>query len=73
VHSEDSPTFSAAWTDSGVEVVELGLLLPAGLAAALEEAARGRGLTVGQVVRRLVQDFIDRPPGVRPDPRGETA
>jgi hypothetical protein len=42
------------------DVVELGLLLPAEAAAALEVEARHRGLTVGEMLRRLVRDFLKR-------------
>src|SRR4051794_15255138 len=42
------------------EIVELALLLSAGQAAALEAAARRRGLTAGQLARRLIRDFLDR-------------
>jgi hypothetical protein len=36
------------------EVVELSLLLPRWQAAALEQAAHDRGLTAGQMLRRLI-------------------
>ena len=36
------------------EVVELALLLPRWQAEALEDAAHARGLTAGQLLRRLV-------------------
>jgi hypothetical protein len=39
-------------------VVEVNLLLHAGQVAALEAAAHRRGLTAGQMVRRLVRDFL---------------
>jgi hypothetical protein len=39
-------------------VVELGLLLPGGQAAALEAAAHRCGLTTGQLLRRLLRDFL---------------
>jgi hypothetical protein len=39
------------------EPVELLLLLPQEQARALEAAARQQGLTVGQMVRRLVREF----------------
>ena len=39
-------------------VVELGLLLPRGQAAALEAAAHRRGLTAGQLLRCLLRDFL---------------
>jgi len=44
----------------GEGVVELSLLLPGGEAAALEAAASARGLTVGELVRRLVRDWQKR-------------
>ncbi len=48
------------------EVVELQLLLPQWQAAALEEAARSRGMTTGQMLRRVITDlFVDDPPGRR--------
>jgi hypothetical protein len=40
------------------EVVELSLLLSAGQAADLEEAAFQRGATAGELVRRLVREFL---------------
>jgi uncharacterized protein (UPF0212 family) len=40
-------------------MVELMLLLPVAQASALEAAAWHRGLTVGQVLRQLVRDFLD--------------
>ncbi|MBO0698639.1 MAG: hypothetical protein J2P46_09610 [Zavarzinella sp.] len=36
------------------EVVELNLLLPRWQAEALEEVAHGRGLTTGQMLRKLI-------------------
>jgi hypothetical protein len=39
-------------------VVEIPLLLSAGQASALESAAYRRGLTAGEMVRRLLSDFI---------------
>jgi hypothetical protein len=45
------------------EVLELPLLLPAGDASALERAAHRRGLTVGQMLRALVRDFLREPDG----------
>ncbi len=41
-------------------VVELALLLHAAQASALEAAAWRRGLTVGQMLRQLVQEFLDQ-------------
>ena len=40
------------------EVVELALLLPARDMAALERAARQRGLTIGQAVRQVISGFL---------------
>lgn len=48
------------------EVVELPVLLPAGQARALVEAASRRGMTVGRLVRVLTQDFL-RGPGNVPE------
>jgi hypothetical protein len=47
------------------EVVELALLLPRWQAEALEEAAHNRGLTAGQMLRKLVGASLkgDRPTG----------
>lgn len=43
---------------SGADVVELPLLVSARIAAALESAASRRGLSMGQMMRRLVEDFL---------------
>jgi hypothetical protein len=40
------------------EVVELQLLLPRSQVAALEAAARSRGLTTGQMLRRVIADVF---------------
>jgi hypothetical protein len=46
------------------EVVELPLLLPRWQAVALEAAARRRGMTTGQMLRRVITDlFVDPPAG----------
>ncbi len=42
------------------DVVELPLLLPEWQVFALEEAARDRGMTVGQLVRKLFADLFPR-------------
>ena len=48
------------------EVVELQLLLPRWQAAVLEEAAQSRGMTTGQMLRRVITDlFVDAPPDLR--------
>jgi hypothetical protein len=46
--------------DGPPDVAEISLLLPGWQLAVLEEAARSRGLTSGQLVRRLLRDFINR-------------
>jgi hypothetical protein len=43
------------------EVVELALLLPSWQAKALESAARCRGLTTAQMLRRLIGDLVTAP------------
>jgi hypothetical protein len=51
---------------SDFEVVELQLLLPQWQAAALEAAAAARGMTTGQILRRVITDlFVDAPPACR--------
>lgn len=44
------------------EVVELQLLLPRWQAAALDAAARARGMTSGQILRRVITDLFAAPP-----------
>jgi hypothetical protein len=39
------------------EVLELSLLVPQWQVEALEMAARGRGLTAGQLIRRLIGNY----------------
>ena len=47
------------WTTlDPTEVVEIPLLLSGRQMLALEEAAHHRGLTAGEMVRHLLQDFI---------------
>jgi hypothetical protein len=59
------------------EMAEVSLLLPVWQAAALERLARTRGLTVGHLLRLLIQDYLacptdpERPsPAEGPDSRG---
>lgn len=40
------------------EIAELAVLLPCQQAEDLEQAAQERGLTVAQMIRRLIQDFL---------------
>jgi hypothetical protein len=42
-------------------MVELALLLPARQAEGLEDRARAQGLTPGQLLRRLIQDYLTCP------------
>jgi len=43
------------------DMAELLLLVPTGQAAALATVARERGLTVGQMIRRLIRSFLRQP------------
>jgi hypothetical protein len=43
------------------EMVELPLLLPQRQLAELEQAARRHGLTVGQMLRRLIAAYLHEP------------
>jgi hypothetical protein len=45
---------------AGRDIIDVGLLLPLGQAAALAEAAHRLGLTAGEMVRRLIGDFLRR-------------
>jgi len=49
------------------EVTELSVLLPGGQAQVLEQAAHERGLTVAQMLRRLIQDFLKGGPRSAPE------
>src|SRR5262245_62818051 len=55
-----SPLTGVAGPDGPPDVAEISLLLPGWQLAALEDAARSRGLTSGQLVRRLLREFINR-------------
>jgi hypothetical protein len=46
----------ACWQDT--EIAELSLLLPAGQAAQMERLAHSRNLTLGQLIRRLIRDYL---------------
>jgi hypothetical protein len=43
------------------DVIELPILLPEWQVTALEEAARGRGMTIGQLLRRVFHDLFPPP------------
>jgi hypothetical protein len=47
------------------DVAEVPLLLPVHEADALEEMASHRGLTAGQMLRRLIRDFLHQARGGR--------
>jgi hypothetical protein len=47
----------------GLEVTEVTLLLPVHEVVRLEAAARARGMTAGQFLRRLVRQALRRHPG----------
>jgi hypothetical protein len=49
---------------SAEDVIELPVLLPEWQVAALEEAARDRGMTVGQLLRKLFADLFPRRPAL---------
>lgn len=58
------------------EVVEMSLLLPAWQASALEAAARHRGMTTAQMIRRLIGELVGpphTPPADRPSPSPASA
>src|SRR5207248_11548896 len=55
-----SIAFDAARTDQ--EVVELPLLLPRWQAVELEAAARRRGMTTGQMIRRVIGEMLAAQP-----------
>jgi hypothetical protein len=49
-------------------VVEVRLLVPARQVAALAAAAERQGLTAGQLLRRLIDDFLRLPPDLPASP-----
>ena len=63
------PIFEPTSTDfarQDQEVVELPLLLPRWQALELEAVARERGMTTGQMLRRVIHDLLaDEPIGSR--------
>jgi hypothetical protein len=48
------------------EMAEFSLLLPARHAAEMERLARSRGLTLGQLIRQLVCDYLIDRAGLAP-------
>lgn len=57
-HDTSMDTPSPFLFDSENEVVELPILLPEWQVVALERAARQRGMTIGQLIRRLFADLF---------------
>lgn len=60
------PLFDAVHSDSprsDQEVVELALLLPLWQAMELEATARRRGMTTGQMLRRVIGELLAAQPG----------
>ncbi|QDU22348.1 hypothetical protein [Urbifossiella limnaea] len=53
------PLLEAGMTRQDQEVVELPLLLPKWQAVELEAAARQRGMTMGQLLRRVIREVLD--------------
>jgi hypothetical protein len=49
------------------KILELAVLLPAWQVSALERTACLEGQTIGQLLRRLIGDFLDGAPGCRLD------
>lgn len=58
VLTADKPSANVSLFDG--DMIELPLCLPSWQATALEQAAHSRGLTAGQMVRSLIQDFFGR-------------
>jgi hypothetical protein len=58
--SESFPGAGPPATGPLPEIVEVALLLPGWQVEGLEAEARHRGLTAGQLLRRLVHDFFNR-------------
>jgi hypothetical protein len=54
------PTEEGAMPRPELEIVEMSLLLPAWQAVALEAAARCRGLTTAQMLRRIISQMVDQ-------------
>ncbi len=58
-----SPLSGVPGPGGPADVAEISVLVPGWQLAALDNAARLRGLTSGQLVRRLVRDFVTRETG----------
>jgi hypothetical protein len=57
-----STLMSVAESRHDQEVVELPLLLPRWQAEELEAAARERGMTTGQMLRRVIRELLTEEP-----------
>jgi hypothetical protein len=53
------PRLDAAWSGDS-EVVEMPLLMPRWQAEELENIANERGMTTGQMIRRILADILRR-------------
>lgn len=60
--AEHIPSADRLALEGDVTVVEFSLLLTVHQARALEAAARRAGLTVGQMARHALRDFLGREP-----------
>jgi len=60
------PLLDAGMTRQDQDVVELPLLLPKWQAVELEAAARQRGMTMGQLLRRVIRQALDDSGGGAP-------
>ena len=58
---ERTPSTDPLGAPTQADVIELSLLLPGCQLEALENAARDRGLTIGQMIRRLIGAFLHEP------------
>jgi len=56
--STTSPEYPYGHTSGDYDVVELPLLLPEWQVIALESVANERGMTIGQLLRRLISDML---------------
>jgi len=59
-HRDSTPDGGEGVRLPGGEAEEVAFLLPGGEMAALERAAHRLGLTVGQLLRRLIRDHLAR-------------
>ena len=58
-HAQGLVKSRICWLDA--EMAELSLLLPGWQAAEMERLAHARGLTLGQLIRLLIRDYLGDP------------